>query len=193
MGALCASHILCLPANSSSSIPTLATHRAQDVGYGSNKKMCQAYHGPNAIPIPFEENFLPLLQKDGITSSVLCNTFLSALDASVRDIIKTRGRASIAGSLLIVDHITSNTALQLPIDSIARYAKEEYGMIVCVDGAHGLLALPLDMGSILSTGNCQLPKEGGHVDIYLTNAHKWFIKIVICCPLFPFMVMKRAH
>jgi hypothetical protein len=131
--------------------------------------MCQTYHKSDAIPIPFEEEFLPLLQKDAVTPSDLCDTFLLALDAAVHNTVKSRSITCFVGSLLILDHITSNTAIHVPINSIARYAKEEYGMIVVVDGAHGLLGLPLDLGSILSTGN-HLPDENGHVDIYLTNA-----------------------
>ena len=54
--------------------------------------------------------------------------------------------------------------------SLAKYAKEEYGMIVAVDGANSLLSLPLEMSNILSDGSDG--QEG--VDIYLTNCHKWF-------------------
>ncbi|KAL7501581.1 hypothetical protein ACHAWT_009775 [Skeletonema menzelii] len=150
-----------------------------DIGYGSNKKMCQAYHGyENAIEIPFEEDFLPLLQR---IQSSSCNedndfhlaatdVFQSALDASIYNLMKERkhSKQSLAGSLLLLDHITSNTAIHTPIRSLAKYAKEEYGMIVAVDGAHSLLTLPLEMSNILSDGS-----DGG-VDIYLTNCHKWF-------------------
>ena len=144
--------------------------------------MCQTYHGKeNAIEIPFEKEFLPLMRKvstttlnrkDGDQNSEI---FISALDAAIHKIIQKSGKSSVAGSLLILDHITSNTAIHLPITAIAKYAKEEYGMVVAVDGAHALLSLPLDMGSILSTGNSsQHGEKSGYVDIYLTNAHKWF-------------------
>jgi isopenicillin-N epimerase len=150
-----------------------------DIGYGSNKKMCQTYHGhENAIEIPFEEEFLPSLQT--IQSCGEFNdyhpqateVFQSAFDASIYNL--TRGGkhsiSSLAGSLLILDHITSNTAIHTPIMSLAKYAKEEYEIIVAVDGAHSLLSLPLDMPNILS-GDSDI-KEG--VDVYLTNCHKWF-------------------
>jgi len=100
--------------------------------------------------------------------------FISALHATISKLARKNGKYSVAGSLLILDHITSNTAIHLPINAIAKYAKDEYDMIVVVDGAHALLGLPLDMGSILSTGSGQHHGESGHVDIYLTNAHKWF-------------------
>ena len=76
---------------------------------------------------------------------------------------------------MILDHITSNTAIQLPISSIAKYAKEEHGMIVVVDRAHALWSLPLDMGALLSLSDSDGRRKrggGGHVDAYLTNCHK---------------------
>lgn len=143
--------------------------------------MCQKYHGKdNAIAIPFEEEFLPLMQRTSAAASsgtggdVDSEVFILALDAAIHETMQKRGKShDVAGSLLILDHITSNTALHLPIDAIAKHAKEEHGMTVVVDGAHALLGLPLDMGSILSTGN-DSRGAGGHVDVYLTNAHKWF-------------------
>ncbi|KAL7548983.1 hypothetical protein ACHAWF_012252 [Thalassiosira exigua] len=151
-----------------------------DIAYGSNKKICKVHHGEkNAIEIPFEEEFLPLLQQSHSKSIGLERTdwnpdsteiFLSALDATIcRYASRNGNKSSLAGSLLVIDHITSNTAIHLPINSIAKYAKEEYGMVVAVDGAHALLGLPLDMGNTLSTGNGM-----GFVDVYTTNAHKWF-------------------
>lgn len=149
--------------------------------------MCQTYHGrENAIAIPFEEDFLPLLQHQNASTTSnrekgngdwnpdSTDIFLAALDAAIHKVTQNNGgKSAVAGSLLILDHITSNTAIHVPIASIAKYAKEEYGMVVAVDGAHALLALPLNMGSILSTGNSQ-QDESGFVDIYITNAHKWF-------------------
>lgn len=153
-----------------------------DVGYGSNKKMCQTYYGhENAIEIPFEEEFLPLLQtiqsgscnrEDNDFHAQATEVFQSAFDASIRNLTKggKHSKSSLAGSLLIFDHITSNTAIHTPVLSLAKYAKEEYGMIVAVDGAHSLLSLPLDMSTILSDGSDG--QEG--VDIFLTNCQKWF-------------------
>ena len=145
--------------------------------------MCQTYHGKeNAISIPFEEDYLPLLQRCSTkkSSNALSNdwrsdatdVFLKALDITIRNYILQNNvdKSSVAGSLLVLDHITSNTAIHVPICSIAKYAKEEYDMIVAVDGAHSLLTLPLDMGTMLSSTTSE---DGGYVDIYLTNAHKW--------------------
>ena len=150
-----------------------------DIGYGSTKKIAQTYHGDNAISIPFEKEYLPQLRT--INSSFNRNEndwnertaeiYIRALDETVHTIIKGRGRAAVHDSLLILDHITSNTAIHTPINAIAKYAKEEYGMMVAVDGAHSLLSLPLDMSTILSSSTTT--KNEGYADIYLTNCHKW--------------------
>ncbi|KAL3788380.1 hypothetical protein HJC23_009186 [Cyclotella cryptica] len=154
-----------------------------DIAYGSNKKMCQTYHGKeNAIAIPFEEDFLPLLQRvtnttsrqDNDWNSESTDIFLKALDATIQNEISkgTTPKTSLCGSLLILDHITSNTAIHTPISSIAKYAKEEYGMVVAVDGAHGLLGLDLNISETLSFGGND--SSSGLIDVYVTNAHKWF-------------------
>ena len=148
-----------------------------DVAYGSNKKMCEKYHGENAVRIPFEEDYLLRLKDSKFSNSDdldwdddAAEVFIEALDSTIRGVAKDNGKDSIEGSMLILDHITSNTAVHFPIAAIAKYAKEEYGMICVVDGAHGLLSLPLDMGRLLSTGG----GDSKYIDVYLTNAHKWF-------------------
>jgi selenocysteine lyase/cysteine desulfurase len=154
-----------------------------DVGYGSNKRMCEAYHGKNATVIPFEEEFLTSLQRiESVTraendwNEASATVFLRALDATIQKEISNGllSKDSLHGSLLVLDHVTSNTAIHTPILSIAKYAKEEYGMLIAVDGAHGLFALDLDMCKILNSGDNDDALFHGYVDIYLTNAHKWF-------------------
>ena len=156
-----------------------------DVGYGSTKKMCGAYHGNDAVVIQFEDEFLPALQQidcvscrdDNDWNHAVADVFRRALDTAVRKEISSDGSLStnvLNGSILILDHITSNTAIHMPISAIAKYAKEQYGMIVVVDGAHGLLGLDLDMCKILDSGDKDDSCFSGYVDIYLTNAHKWF-------------------
>jgi len=149
-----------------------------DIGYGSTKKIAQTYHGEKTISIPFEKEYLPQLQT--IKSSFnrdendwnerTAEIYIRALDSTIHKLIKDRGRTAVHDSLLILDHITSNTAIHTPINAIAKHAKEEYGMLICVDGAHSLLSLSLDMSIILSSSPCD---SNGYVDVYLTNCHKW--------------------
>lgn len=151
-----------------------------DIGYGSNKKMCQVYHGNDSVVIPFEDEFLPLLQQvqgriprgENDWNDKTAEVFIMALDAAVQKEI-SMGNSS-KGSLLVLDHITSNTAIHTPVSAIAKYAKEEYGMVIAVDGAHGLLGLDLNMNNMLNSGDDSDSCFNGYVDIYITNAHKWF-------------------
>jgi len=66
-------------------------------------------------------------------------------------------------ALLVLDHTTSNTAINMPLHSLANFAKQQ-NMLVMVDGAHGLLANNLSLDT--------LP-----IDFYLGNGHKW-----LSCP-----------
>jgi len=66
--------------------------------------------------------------------------------------------------LLVIDHVTSPTALVFPIQELAAICAER-GIDMLVDGAHAPGMLPLDLA--------ELPGVGG----YAANLHKW-----ICAP-----------
>jgi len=68
-----------------------------------------------------------------------------------------------AARLLIVDHVSSPSALVLPIEAIIAAAREA-GTAVLVDGAHAPGMLPLDIAALAP-------------DWYTANLHKW-----ICAP-----------
>lgn len=61
--------------------------------------------------------------------------------------------------LLIIDHVTSETALVMPIADIAAACRSR-GVLTLVDGAHAPGAIPLDI-------------EALGVDFYAANLHKW--------------------
>lgn len=64
--------------------------------------------------------------------------------------------------LLIVDHVTSESALVLPVESIVARAAER-GVAVLVDGAHGPGAVPVDLRALGAAG----------AGWYAANLHKW--------------------
>ena len=99
------------------------------------------------VPIPF-----PLSGEDEVVDSVLA-------------------RVSEKTRLLLIDHVTSQTGLVLPIERLVA-AVEAKGVDVLVDGAHapGMLALDLDsLGAAYYTGNCHkwlcAPKGTGFLHV----------------------------
>jgi isopenicillin-N epimerase len=67
--------------------------------------------------------------------------------------------ASARTKLIVVSHITSPTALVLPVVEICRRAKER-NLPVCIDGPHALAAVPLELDRL-------------ECDFYCASCHKW--------------------
>jgi isopenicillin-N epimerase len=81
----------------------------------------------------------------GVTPEAVTATVLAAIGPKTR--------------LVVIDHVTSSTALILPVAEIAAGARGR-GVMVLVDGAHAPGAIPLDVPAI-------------GVDWYSANLHKW--------------------
>ena len=65
--------------------------------------------------------------------------------------------------LLVVSHITSPTAVILPVAAICRRVRQR-GVRVCIDGPHAVAMLPLDLAAL-------------ECDYYTASCHKW-----LCAP-----------
>jgi isopenicillin-N epimerase len=73
------------------------------------------------------------------------------------------GACSDKTRLIVVSHVTSPTAVILPVADICRAARDR-GIAVCIDGPHALVQLPLSLDSL----DC---------DFYTASCHKW-----LCAP-----------
>lgn len=130
-----------------------------DTSYGSLKKMAHQLCD-RVTEIPVSTYFDKIEQFDNPG-----DIFQAALVDTLQNIPIMETMEENA--LLILDHTTSNTAINMPLESLSKFAKEHYNMLVMVDGAHGLLAQPVELSS------AALPD----VDFYVGNGHKW-----LSCP-----------
>ncbi|MFG0332652.1 MAG: aminotransferase class V-fold PLP-dependent enzyme [Maioricimonas sp. JB049] len=79
---------------------------------------------------------------------------------SVDDVVDTLfDQVTDRTKLIVVSHVTSQTALILPVAAICRRARER-GIAVCVDGPHAPAQVPVDLREI----DC---------DFYTASLHKW--------------------
>lgn len=126
-----------------------------DTTYGSVKKMARHYYRDSVLEIPLQQHYLQQLASIRDPELVLQQALedtLSRVPAPDRD----------EPILFIIDHVSSNTAITFPIETLARQIKDwNANATVLVDGAHGLLAHAIDMNDMPS------------VDFYISNCHKW--------------------
>lgn len=120
-----------------------------DIGYGSVKKMAgEACKRSGATLVTHTMTF-PISGPADIVAQAR-----RGMEAAAS---RPGGNGRIA--LAIFDHVTSNTALVLPVAALTA-AAQAFGARVLIDGAHGLGSLDLDVPAI----GC---------DWYVSNAHKW--------------------
>jgi selenocysteine lyase/cysteine desulfurase len=132
-----------------------------DTSYGSVKKMAQHYCGSeNVMEIPLQQHhYLDQLAANRNPTDVIQQALDDAWHAASTELKGKR-------PLLILDHTTSNTALNFPIELLAKQVKDyNSDALVLVDGAHGLLAQDVKISDM------------PHVDFYISNGHKW-----LCTP-----------
>lgn len=114
-----------------------------DIAYGSSKKIFGHHCTEAKAQLILEPVPLPIESEDAIVDLVAATLPENA-------------------QLAVFDHITSNTAVTLPVQRLVELCHSR-GVPVLIDGAHGLGQLPLDMTAI-------------GADYYLSNGHKW-----LCC------------
>ena len=85
------------------------------------------------------------------------------LDDPLQVVEAFRQAFSSATRLLLIDHITSPTAVVLPVAALVQLAREHEALVI-IDGAHGPGSVPLYLDAL-------------QPDAYVGNLHKW-----LCCP-----------
>lgn len=137
-----------------------------DTSYGSVKTMARHYCESNRVTtIPLQSKYLSQL-----TTSTTAEHPEQILQQAMQETISQLSSQEREQPFLVVlDHTTSNTALNMPIESLTQWIKQTYGsnVIVAVDAAHGLLAQDVDLDRLYQSD----------IDIYISNGHKW-----LSCP-----------
>lgn len=81
---------------------------------------------------------------------------LSSQDEVVEAILK---RVTARTRLIVASHVTSATAVELPVELLCQRAHER-GVAVCVDGPHAIAMKPVQLGKL-------------DADFYTASCHKW--------------------
>jgi selenocysteine lyase/cysteine desulfurase len=146
---------------------------ALNITYGSTKKMLADLASGTGAQARLAE--LPLQLAPDADLCTWYAAILSALRAEVDEHTK----------LVVLDHITSNTALELPIIDMAKAVKQiAPNALVCVDAAHTMFTLPVDIYQTATADNADedTPSSSNGngnisisnvVDFWISNGHKW--------------------
>lgn len=121
--------------------------------YGSTKKIMQDWCNRQGATLLTVALPLPLTSYDEITS---------VIEKSIGS--KTK--------VVILDQITSNTAIELPICQISAAIKRvNPNVSIVVDAAHSLFALPITIYTDIKLN--KLNQDFENIDFWLSNCHKW--------------------
>lgn len=117
--------------------------------YGAVRKMVHAAQEDAVEPDSVRLVEVPLSLEESYDDAAVLGKLREALDIEPKPV-----------DLVIVDHVTSNTGVLLPVDAIVKECHARDAPVL-VDGAHALLNLDLDVARV-------------GADYYVGNCHKWF-------------------
>lgn len=110
------------------------------------KRVCQAAGARIVtVDLPVTTDKLPVGSTDDDVTALITRAVLDAATETTK--------------LIVVSHVTSPTALKLPVESICPAARER-GIATCVDGPHAIAMLPVNLKRV----DC---------DFYTASCHKW--------------------
>lgn len=113
-----------------------------DIEYGACDRTWKYYCEKSGAKYVRQKNQFPIQSKEEFVSQ-----FLKGITAQTR--------------LIFISHITSSTALRLPVEEICKAARE-LGIMTFVDGAHGPAQVEVDLQKM-------------DADIYVGACHKWMM------------------
>ena len=87
---------------------------------------------------------------------------------------ETKNALSDQTKLVVIDHITSNTALEMPIEKLGRLIKKYNDNItVVIDAAHSLYSQKISINDNGLGNTTNISNIQSFCDFWITNTHKW--------------------
>jgi len=145
-----------------------------DCGYGADKAMARHYGGSikhdntqnSVVEVPILEGLTGANCEEATGGR--SDEFTTSFNGYILGQVELALMANPGISLAVFDHITSNTALKLPIAELTSMC-HSHGVKVLIDGAHTLGQVPNFSLDSVQTDPMSLP------DFFVGNFHKWFL------------------